>query len=59
MQPYLSHHRFHDIEALGKAVAGLGDDELRTLQCQLIENPEAGDVIQETGGVTLAREVSP
>lgn len=34
---------------------GLGDDELRTLRCQLIENPEAGDVIQETGGARKIR----
>ena len=34
---------------------GLGDDELRTLQCQLIENPEAGDVIHETGGARKIR----
>lgn len=34
---------------------GLGDDELRILQCQLIENPEAGDVIQETGGARKIR----
>lgn len=34
---------------------GLGDDELRMLQCQLIENPEAGNVIQETGGARKIR----
>ena len=34
---------------------GLGDDELRTLQGQLIENPEAGDVIQGTGGARKIR----
>ena len=34
---------------------GLGDDELRLLQCQLIEDSEAGDVIQDTGGARKIR----
>lgn len=33
----------------------LGDDELRLLQDLLIENPEAGDVIQGTGGARKVR----
>ena len=33
----------------------LGDDELRELQNLLIENPEAGDVIQGTGGARKVR----
>ena len=33
----------------------LGDDELRELQNLLIEDPEAGDVIQGTGGARKVR----
>lgn len=33
----------------------LGDDELRELQNLLIKNPEAGDVIQGTGGARKVR----
>ncbi len=33
----------------------LGDDELRELQNMLIEDPEAGDVIQGTGGARKVR----
>jgi len=34
---------------------GLGDDELRTLQDILIDDPEAGDIIQGTGGARKVR----
>ena len=34
---------------------GLGDDELRLLQNLLILDPEAGDVIQDTGGARKVR----
>lgn len=34
---------------------GLGDDELRVLQSMLINDPEAGDVIQGTGGARKVR----
>ena len=35
------------------AAMNLGDDELRVLQNLLIEDPEAGDVIQGTGGASF------
>lgn len=34
---------------------GLGDDELGELQNLLVVNPEAGDVIQDTGGARKIR----
>jgi hypothetical protein len=34
---------------------GLGDDELRALQSQLMFNPEAGDLVSGTGGVRKMR----
>jgi len=34
---------------------GLGDDELRILQSLLMENPELGNVIQDTGGARKIR----
>jgi len=34
---------------------GLGDDELRTLQDILIDDPEAGAIIQGTGGARKVR----
>lgn len=37
------------------AAMNLGDDELRELQNLLIEDPEAGDVIQGTGGARKVR----
>lgn len=37
------------------AAMNLGDDELRALQNLLIEDPEAGDVIQGTGGARKVR----
>ena len=37
------------------ASMNLGDDELRELQNLLIEDPEAGDVIQGTGGARKVR----
>ena len=37
------------------AAMNLGDDELRGLQNLLIEDPEAGDVIQGTGGARKVR----
>ena len=37
------------------AAMGLGDDQLRLLQNLLIENPEAGDVIQGTSGARKVR----
>ena len=29
---------------------GLGDDDIRRLEDELIRNPQAGDVIRDTGG---------
>lgn len=37
------------------AAMNLGDDELRWLQSLLLEDPEAGDVIQGTGGARKVR----
>lgn len=37
------------------AAIGLGNEELAALQDMLIENPEAGDVIQGTGGARKVR----
>lgn len=37
------------------AAMDLGDDDLRVLQNLLIEDPEAGDVIQGTGGARKVR----
>ena len=34
---------------------GLGDNELRVLQSQLVENPLSGDIIKETSGARKAR----
>ena len=31
------------------------DDELKTLQCELIESPDKGDLIQGTGGLRKVR----
>ena len=36
---------------------GLGDNELRILENALLENPEAGDLIQGTGGARKVRIV--
>jgi len=37
------------------AAMGLGDDELCVLQSLLVKDPEAGDVIQGTGGARKVR----
>ena len=34
---------------------GLNDEDLRNLENELLENPEAGDVIQGTGGIRKIR----
>ncbi len=34
---------------------GLGDDDIRRLEDELIRNPQAGDVIRDTGGLRKLR----
>ena len=38
---------------------GLGEEDLRELQAYLLEHPDAGDVVQGTGGVRKVRWARP
>jgi hypothetical protein len=51
---------FVELPAFSRFRVGyLGDDGLRALQKALMENPEAGDVIEGTGGLRKLRHADP
>jgi hypothetical protein len=51
---------FVELPAFARCRAEYLDDEgLRTLQASLLENPEAGDVIEGTGGLRKLRRADP